>query len=202
LTIALLIGLVSSNAWAQSNTYLSGYIGPMIRPDTETTVTGIGAGTFDLDYDLGILLGGSVGANLDNNFRVEGEVAYRGSTTDDRRYFLPGAELSVGALSLMGNGFFDLDLNSPISPYIGIGAGFAFIRGTAENIFGSDDDDSDVVFAYQLMAGVSYELSPRADLFAGYRFFNTTDYDVSTFGTNFESNFLSHEFMVGARFSF
>jgi len=202
LTVALLIGMVSSSAWAQSNTYLSGYIGPMIRPDTETTITGIGAGTVDLDHDLGILLGGSVGVELDNNFRVEGEVAYRGSTSDDGRVFLPGAELSVGAISLMGNGFYDLDINSPVSPYFGVGVGFAFIRGAAENIFGSDDDDSDVVFAYQLMAGLSYELSPRADLFAGYRFFNTTDYDISTFGSNFESNFLSHELMIGARFKF
>ena len=202
LTVALLIGMVSSSAWAQSNTYLSGYIGPMFRPDAGTNISGLRTGSFDLDYDAGILLGGSVGVTLDNHFRVEGELAYRGSTTDDSQFFPAGGEMHIGALSIMANGFYDLDLNSPITPFFGVGVGLAFIRGAEENIFGSDDTDSDVALAYQLMAGLSYNLSPKANLFAGYRYFDTSNYDINTFATNFDSSFESHELMIGARFKF
>ncbi len=102
----------------------------------------------------------------------------------------------------MGNGYFDSPTNSPLRPYLGAGLGFAVAGVEEENIFGATSTDTDLVAAFQLMAGLGFEISPRATLTFGYRYFTTTDPDfLTTFGP-LETEFTSHDFLFGARFRF
>jgi opacity protein-like surface antigen len=59
------------------------------------------------------------------------------------------------------------------------------------------------VGAVQLMAGLGYDISPKATLTFGYRYFTTTDPDFALAGPGFfETEFNSHDFLFGARFRF
>ena len=102
----------------------------------------------------------------------------------------------------MANGYYDFELNAPFKPYVGVGVGFGFVRAELEDVFGFTDDDTDVGFAYQLMTGVAFDLSPRSAITLGYRYFGTTDPDVNVGGANFQTEFTSHEFLAGVRFQF
>ena len=105
-------------------------------------------------------------------------------------------------VSFMGNGYFDIPTQSPLRPYLGAGLGFAVAGVEEENIFGATSTDSDLVAAFQLMAGLGYDISPKATLTFGYRYFTTSDPGFNTAFGPFETEFTSHDFLFGARFRF
>ena len=183
-----------------SNRYIAGYMGFGSHPDATTTISGFG--TFDFDVDPGFVAGVAIGVALENHLRFEGEFGYHGSSIDDAQFFVPGESLDIDVFSVMANGYYDLDLNGPLKPYVGAGLGFGFIHAESENFLGFTDTDTDVGFAYQLMAGVAFDVSPRAAITLGYRYFGTTDPDFSVGGANFDTEFKSHEFLAGVRFRF
>ena len=183
-----------------SNRYIAGYLGAGSHPDATTTISGFG--TFDIEVDPGLVIGAAIGVQLENHLRVEGELAWHGSSSDDPQFFAPGESIDIDVLSFMANGYYDLDLNGPLKPYVGVGVGFGFIRAESTNFLGFTDEDTDVGLAYQLMTGVAFDVSPRAALTLGYRYFGTTDPDVSVGGVKFQTEFKSHEFLVGVRFRF
>jgi len=63
-------------------------------------------------------------------------------------------------------------------------------------------NDSDLVAAFQLMAGIGYEISPKATLTFGYRYFTTSDPSFNDAFGAFDTEFTSHDFLFGARFRF
>ena len=105
----------------------------------------------------------------------------------------------MSALSFMVNGYYDLPVDSPIVPYVGVGLGLAnvdvddvVVDGTA--VGGADD----TVFAYQFAAGATFELDPNFSFDASYRYFATDEPDLD--GT--EAEYESHNFMVGLLYTF
>ena len=198
--VYILVG--TQTAFAQNN-YFTGFLGAGTHPDASTSVSAVGfSGNFDFDVDTGLVVGGAIGVELDNQLRFEGEFTFHGSSTDDSQFFFPGESLDIDVFSIMANGFYDLDLNGPLKPYVGVGLGFGFIRAEADLGFGFVDEDTDFGFAYQLMTGVAFEISPQTAITLGYRYFGMTDPDVSVGGANFDSEFASHEFIAGARIRF
>ena len=101
----------------------------------------------------------------------------------------------------MGNGYIDFPMPSPFRPYLGAGLGFAIVDLEADN-FGLTANDSDLVAAFQLMAGIGYEISPKATLTFGYRYFTTSDPSFNAAFGAFDTEFTSHDFLFGARFRF
>ncbi len=79
--------------------------------------------------------------------------------------------------SVLGNVYFDFDMDSSFSPYIGAGAGYGW-------------DSGDDGFAYALMAGVGFDLSDHLTLDIGYRY------------RDMDSGPESHEVLGGLRFEF
>ena len=55
------------------------------------------------------------------------------------------------------------------------------------------------VFAYQVLAGVGYPLSDRAEVLLGYRYFGTAEGD---FGAGVSISSANHNFEVGVLYSF
>jgi opacity protein-like surface antigen len=174
--------------------YLSGNIGFGIRPDA--SATGI---SVDIQNDPAFVINGAIGVELNPMIRVEGEIGFHHNTADIAPLF---SEFTFSMVSFMGNGYFDIPTQSPLRPYVGAGLGFA-LAGVEEEVFGATDTDSDLVGAFQLMAGLGFDISPKATLTFGYRYFTTTDPDFFTaFGPPFEMDYTSHDFLFGARFRF
>ncbi len=206
LVLGVLILACAPTAFAEvTHRYISGHLGAGSHPDATTTVSEPGfSGNFDFDVDPGFVIGVAIGVELANHFRFEGELAWHDSSIDDPQFFFPGhiQSLNIGVLSIMANGYYDLELNGPFKPYVGVGVGFGFIEAEGDLGFGFVDEDTDIGFAYQLMGGLAFDVSPRAAITLGYRYFGTTDPDVSVAGHNFQTEFKSHEFLAGVRFHF
>jgi opacity protein-like surface antigen len=198
LAVGVLVFLVAAQSWAQSgpqNLYLSGNIGFNLRPDADINSGGISF--FPFDNDPGFVINGAIGAELNPMIRVEGEIGYRINAADQGP---SPVDWTFQATSFMANGYFDIPTNSPLRPYVGAGLGFALINLEGDN-FGTADD-SDFVGAFQIMAGLGFDISPKATLTFGYRYFTTTDPDFNAAFGSFETEFSSHDFLFGARFRF
>jgi opacity protein-like surface antigen len=198
LVIGVLILLFAAQVWAQGrpqNMYLSGNIGFGMRPDAD--IAGPSGNVFD--NDPAFVINGAIGVELNPMWRVEGEIGWHFNAADVAGF---PQDFTFGVISFMGNGYFDIPTNSPLRPYLGAGLGFALV-GVEEDFFGLTDSDSDLVGAFQLMAGLGYEISPKATLTFGYRYFTTTDPTFTLFTSGpFETEYASHEFLLGARFRF
>jgi len=193
--LAGLLLLTAAPAWAQQ-AYLSGNIGFGIRPDSFTTGR---LPPVNIQNDPAFVINGAIGVELNPMFRIEGEIGLHSNTADLLPNFVN--EFTFSMVSFMGNGYFDIPTNSPLRPYVGGGLGLA-IAGVEEEVFGADSTDTDLVAAFQLMAGLGYDISPKATLTFGYRYFTTSDPDFFTAFGPLETEFTSHDFLFGARFRF
>jgi len=110
---------------------------------------------------------------------------------------------SVDVYSIMKN--FLVDIETPyeyVSPYVGIGIGYANIDSDFDSLSGISVDNAGA-FAFQPIAGVSLEMLERKFLYFEYRYFSTTDLGVSVFDTAFEGvNYQAHNLFMGLRFEF
>ena len=149
LAIGVLVLLIAAQVWAQSGPegmYVSGNLGFGIRSDSKLTGA---SGQFD--NDPAFVINGAIGAKLKENFRVEGEIGYHLNSADRTT---TGRDFSFSVISFMGNAYFDIPTQSPLTPYLGLGLGFG-IAGGSEDTFGTSD--SDLVGAFQFMAGLGYD---------------------------------------------
>jgi outer membrane autotransporter protein len=144
--------------------------------------------TFSPDSDAGWMISGAVGLSLNNmvqGLRVEAEVAYRDNQVDG--VWSSSAAISdSGALdydhstlSVMANVWYDFDLGN-VRPYVGGGVGWAeteldgtFIGGGLPVISHSDNG-----FAWQLGAGLNFDISPNVQLGLGYRYFEGPEVNI------------------------
>ena len=189
--LAGLLLLTAAPAWTQQ-AYLSGNIGFGIRPDAD-----ISTGE-QFQNDPAFVINGAIGVELNPTIRIEGEIGLHTNTADISGF---ADEFTFGIVSFMGNGYFDIPTNSPLRPYVGGGLGFAVVN-LEDDFFGLTESDSDLVAAFQLMAGVGYDISPKATLTFGYRYFTTSDPTFVLSGFSFETEITSHDFLFGARFRF
>ena len=151
-------------------------------------------------FDTGLNVSGQIGYKFDNGFRLELEGAYsRYDVAGHSGFEVGGANIdaanvavltrgvpaatnpSVGAFAatdtgrvnnfgLFANVFYDIDTGTAFKPYVGAGAGVNWVdvRFQPSDVRIASDTGSGL--AYQLMAGASYELSPRAELFGQYAY--------------------------------
>jgi len=206
------IPAMSQAAPVRQGGYFSGFLGASLPRDAD--VSGIDVGTpFNerVEFDPGIAVGGAVGYDY-GFFRMEGEISYRHSeisaitdVSDGYRY--RGVDGDVGALAVMANTFIDLHNNSPITPYVGGGIGFAVLNlsdtTSADVAYPLYEKGDDTVFAYQVGAGLEIALNPFLSLDLGYRYFGTSK---ATFNEDpaLETRFKleSHNALMGVRVKF
>ena len=198
--------------------YVSGHAGAVFLSESDNTDE-LGV-DLPSDFDPGFGVGGAVGYDFVNNFRVEGEITYRQSdvdTVDLSGVGGPGeveGSGDVSALAFMANAFYEVKGTSAFTFYVGAGVGvavvsfndFALESPLLSGFGGPLADDDDTVFAYQGIVGIGYEVSEAVTLTLDYRYFATQDAEldidpVSGPGT-FEGEYQSHNVMLGARFSF
>jgi opacity protein-like surface antigen len=215
----LAIPAAGSAAPARPGPYVAGFIGATVPLNQDVTTNDFRiSDTFNdrVRFDPGINVGGIGG--FDFGFvRLEGELSYKHAeitSVIDRDFgdTFGGIHGSVGAFAVMTNGFIDLHNDSPVTPYLGGGIGFATLHlsdtsgilsggtGTRVSLYDADDD---TVFAYQAGAGLEIALNRRLSLDLGYRYFATSRARFNE-GSSRETSmkFESHNGAVGLRFKF
>lgn len=184
------------------------------------------------EFDDGYALSAAIGRRF-GNWRGELELAYQSNDVDTHRDVqaagIPlGAEdagvlitgspnlgVSVADLVAAGRGsvdttfamanlYYDFNAWSGFTPYVGggIGAGFVNVDYSPSDVQIVDDDAT--VLAYQVIAGASYDVSDRIELFAQYRYRATEDVEteVSLFDADLDIENRASVLEAGMRFSF
>lgn len=194
---------LSSPVYGADGPYVSVNIGTAKASDSDVTDSSLPGAAIDLSYDAGFMLGAALGYRF-GGIGFEGEIAYQ--KTDLDQVSLLGATTSItgdgSALSLLVNGYYAFIFGKgPLIPYISAGVGLAQVKINNFNIPGSgllDWSDDDIVFGYQVGAGIGYDLSNRFNIGVRYRYFGTSDPEFSTTDTDFAS----HNIMLVIKRSF
>lgn len=122
----------------------------------------VGAAEFGVSYDA---------------WRLGLEVAYRQNKikneTTNAVVRVDGNKVydKINALSAMVNVYYDYALTDECSLYLGLGLGVAKTNFVAVN---TKVETGKTVFAWQVMAGVAYDINESWTVEAGYRLFNTS----------------------------
>lgn len=207
---SLALPAVVSAAPFRQGPYVGGFIGVTVPEKTDAnTYDGSSSYLNDrISFEPGVYTGGVMGYDF-GGFRFEGEISYRDikfdTITDNLGARYKIVDGNVDTTAFMANAFFDLHNQSPITPYVGGGIGFASLHlndtyGYQTNGTGSlfYYDDDDVVLAYQLGGGFEIPLNRQLSLDLSYRYFGTTE--ASFYDTDMELS--THNAAVGLRFKF
>lgn len=176
---ALMAAAGAANAQAASNFYLKGF-GGFTLPNSDNTdvtieATGVRQG-YSLDFDNGYTLGFAGGYVVSPSLAVELEYAYRDANITSSI----GGDLSSNAI--MVNAIYRFNpfgANGEWMPYAGGGIGGANVD-LASDKFG--DFQKTGSFAYQLIGGVAYAVSPEISLMGEARWFATESASISHAG--------------------
>ncbi len=91
-----------------------------------------------------------------------------------------------------------------IHPYIGAGLGWSWgalkASGSVGGITGAVDE-SDNAFAWQILAGVNFEITPQWSADLGYRYFSSK-YTFNVVGEDVDFTAKSHMILIGVNFHF
>lgn len=216
--LALALGFSATQSLAAQpagDFYLSLGAGYQQRSDADDS-----AGT--AKFKDGALLSGALGYKL-NSFRLEAESLYlvndfkgtdpKPSPLGDLPYETSGGDADGKAF--MANLYYDFNMGGALKPYVGIGIGGlkGKINGLATQGMRNVPPpigpivvyaESPWVFARQVKVGASYSVTPRTDVFVGYRYFKSNDfsYTLTFSGDTIYPNAEYHMGEAGLRISF
>jgi opacity protein-like surface antigen len=196
--------------------YLSVFGGWSHAKDQSPDFTYSAATTFyvDLELDDGFTAGIALGAQINEWLRGEVELSGNwhdaegaiGTAVPPTSTTLEGDETALFALA---NLWFEVPIGlGPLRPYAGGGVGFGHLDLDIETSGGSSlFDDSDWGFAWQLGAGVAFDVSESIAIDLGYRYKRIENVDIEVHddyvsGSEAEKDYKSHNFLVGLRFGF
>jgi len=177
----------------------------------------VAPGTITTDLEDGYGFGAALGMGLGEpgamgRWRVEGELSMRSNDVGSHRLNggapLAGPTGELESTAVMLNALYDFNTGGAFVPYAGGGVGLAMVEASGFGVgtIPAVLDDDDTVFAYQLIAGAGYELSPNTELFAEYRWFAADDADVTTSAATGSVDtgieYQTSNVLVGARFRF
>jgi outer membrane protein OmpA-like peptidoglycan-associated protein len=162
------VGAAGGLNWQLNNSY----------PATNTTIFGTTTPQANASYNTGWVAGGMIGYDFVGP-RLELEGMYRDNIGNINIPSVPAnfnAELSQ--VSVMANVLYDFNAGGVIVPYIGAGAGVAFLNA---NVAGSSATSTQ--FAYQGIVGVGYNIDPMFRINLEGRYYGTTSPTFNNSGT-------------------
>lgn len=229
LIMVFLVAVAFSATGYSADKYISGNIGMswMNNSDIEDAagIIDILDAEVEMDYGSGLTATGALGCDY-GDYRLEGEVGYQSGDIDGITFDFTnvaeahgedidvfGADLDgdVSVLTLMVNGYYDIDLGGiELSPFVGVGVA----KVTISDLKYDGDLIEDAEHPYDLLNDLNLDLNettlayqagvvigiPVADnvmVDARYRYFATTDLTtLALLNTNVDS----HSAMLGLRF--
>lgn len=129
--------------------------------------------------DSAFAVGGGAGYQYNENLRGDLRIDWAGNYDSKRK------DDAIGVTTVLGNMYFDIPLDSMITPYLGAGVGYGW--KTVDD--GKDKDG----FAFALMAGASVDIVDNLSLDVEYRF-----RDVVVDG----QDPMEHQILTGLRYKF
>ena len=129
---------------------------------------------------------------------VRGELELNNSRDIKRNYFGDLNHFRLYKHSVMANAYFDYLTCTPWTPYVGAGLGSSYLKAD----FG-DVAKSNYNLAWQVMAGVAYDINSHWTVDAGYRYA-----DLGRIRKNFGEGRVTkltardHEVLLGVRYTF
>jgi len=189
-------------AAAQAQWYVGGAGGYDILQDSKLKNTNglkekseggfVGLGT--VGYDFGMF-----------RTELEGGYRYNSNKSITGGGFTGSTSGKTTAWSGMVNGYWDI-LSGPLTPYIGAGVGVAWLDHDTKLNGTKLLSGNSTQFAYQGIAGVSYDVTPNWGIKGEYRYFGTTDpkWNVASVagGGNTKGEYGTHNFLVGVTYKF
>ncbi len=165
---------------------------------------GLPATGWELESDTGFGLTVATGYRFENSpLSLELEYSYRSADFDRIAIGDSAAAEGEGDVhALMLNVMADWKLGfGRLGAYVGGGVGLARTSGDLDAIDGVGlpiESDSDTTFAWQAMAGLTWTLTERSQLYGGIRYFDAGDVDFELLG----SENASFNYELGLRFFF
>jgi opacity protein-like surface antigen len=172
--------------------------------------------TFDILMNSpGYIIGGAVGVDWGNQIRTEVELSHARWTGDKYHYSsYDGATTFHGtnteiasqtATYLLGNVWVDLANGSQLTPYVGGGLGIGWAQIHEDEGGGLTYDYGASGLAFQLGAGIRFNVSDRLSIDAGYRFKDIVGLSYSTTDPQYhitDTSLSSHNFQIGLTYQF
>ncbi len=177
LKLVLLAGIVSTPAYA--NPYVSGSVGLGILGDWGE----VGWGD---KFDNSAAWNGAVGYNF-GSYRIEGALGY-----ENHNFKSPSVD-EISLLTVMANGYYDINTDSKFIPYVMVGAGVANVDVTWST-------NSMTSFVWQVGAGVGFKINDTTTLDLGYRYIKPEGLECPYEGNDVSLN--SQHIMAGIRYQF
>ena len=182
-TAAVVVALPIA-AQAQSLQYPGFYIGAegggtwMFQTSSGTP---LGSGT--IYPDIGWAVGGMIGYDFVGP-RVELEGIYRRNTATVGAGPFNAFGAAKDDTGVLANILYDFNAGGTIVPYIGAGAGVAFVRTSALGV-----SNECTQFAYQAILGVGYNIDPKFRVNLDARYYGTTSPNLA--GNTYSNNNIS-----------
>lgn len=164
-----------------SGPYASVFGGANFNHDTDFNIvssdpslTGFSSLPGTMYFDAGGVIGGAVGYRW-GAFAAEAELSGRRGAFDREELPIGAIPLSghYDAVSLMANAYYRFENSTVFVPYVGAGAGVAFLSAEVTSAGGPAIDISDTRAAAQAIAGVSFPVGDKAEIGLEYRYFMT-----------------------------
>jgi len=190
------------------NWYLRGDLGyGWFRADRAISAPGFASPTAN-DFGSGFIGGAGVGYKS-YWLRADTTIDYSSSNYSGTIFTLGDATAKVSALTALFNGYLDLGTWYGLTPYIGAGAGVSRLAttdytSTLAPPFTPGLSNTQWRFAWALMGGFAYTVTPNLAVDLGYRYMDFGDVDTASdaAGAMTLKNLAAHEVRVGVRWSF
>jgi len=225
--VLMVVGVAATPAQAAKH-YVSGFGGISWMQNLKTSDTYTFAApesnfTSDNDLGSGLALTGAIGCDY-GSYRLEAEVGYQTNDVKSIALFDNGAANNdfysgtagtptnradmrgdVSVLSLMGNGYYDIDLGGKVEFYATAGVGVAQVSlhnvNRANSVVRTGDGDQtpytytypattdpgynghETTLAWQVGAGIAAPIADNVKLDLRYRYFATTDFTLDGLGS-------------------
>jgi opacity protein-like surface antigen len=167
--------------------YLEAHVGPVISGDSDMGISKV-------SYDPGFVAGGALGLDFEL-LRIEANVDYR--RADISKFASNNVNGDLQLITYMVNGHLVAPIPFPVKPYIlgGVGFATAFI---SDFVGSSTGKANNTKFAYELGAGIGYEIKRNVTLDVNYRYLGTSDFDFK--GNKF--SYSANNVLFGIRYSY
>jgi OmpA-OmpF porin, OOP family len=211
------VGLEAGVNWIDDTSVIfsrSGFSDVMIESESARSSWWGGNSSGDIDFDTGWAGFATIGYGFEKNWRIELELGYRDNDATLTRFGRScEEELARGfcgnrtydgdmtEYTAMINVIYDVPLTDKLDLNLGLGAGVDYVQLDLSRNGRTLTDESDTRFAFQAIAGLTYQITKRLDLSLTYRYLNVSEPEFQARYKTLELDDLEkHTVTVGLRY--